>query len=420
MKPPISIGVLHPTFESWGGAEWFIHGLLTTWAARGEIKAVLYTYRWSDPPGDRARYPVVTHGLGGIVSGPWDWRAVGKHLSSRWNDHDVLFVHNYPAGEWARGSNSAPPFVWYCQEPPRSLWEARDDARREGSWRPQNPRQVSHSIRRLGPGRAFWRFSSRLRLSLAQHLIRRKRWADRLRTWDLETVRLAASIIANSRFTAGRIASIYGRRATTAYPLLPHFEPRAPIPAVKKEPVVLWVGRLAREKRPEMLLRAWQRIVEHTNESNFRLVLIGDGPLATCVEEHVAPLATAGRAEWHRSIPRCELLELYPRALLTVYLGEDEPFGLVPLESMWEGTPVLAACEGGIKETVIPNETGYCLENPTVENLAGRLSRLLRQPDALQQLGRHAAVEVRRRFSFDKTLEIIEKELRNAVVSTNS
>ncbi len=411
---PLSVGVLHPTFESWGGAEWFIHGLLESWAAGNEMNAVLYTYRWSDPPGGRADYPVVTHGLGGIVSGPWDWRAIGRFLAPRWSGHDVLFVHNHPAGEWVRCSQSRLPFVWYCQEPPRSLWDLQHEVVQPGPTRPRDAREVFRSLRRLGPGRAFWRVSSRLRLALIRGWIGAEKWSDRLRIWDRETVQAAAAIIANSHFTAGRVTSIYGREATVAYPLLPHFDAQTPVPVPDKEPVVLWVGRLAPEKRPEMMLQAWQETVMREGCQHFKLIMVGDGPMRPLIEEQLALLIENGYAELRTGVATPELHALYRRALLTVHLGREEPFGLVPLESLWQGTTVLADCAGGVKETVVPNQTGYCVEDPSADTLSSALVRLLLRPEDLVEMGQKGALAVRRKFSFETTVELIVRTLSGA------
>ncbi len=414
MSRPLSVGVLHPTFESWGGAEWFIHGLLNTWASRGEVRAVLYTYRWTDPPGETARYHVVAHGRGGVLSGPWDWIAIGRHLEPHWKEHDVLFFHNYPAGEWVRCSHGNPALVWYCHEPPRFLWDTQSEPSTLGSV-PSTDLESLRNLYRLGPHRALWRFSSHLRLVLTRRLVGTKEWENRLREWDRETVGATAAIIANSRFTAQRVNAIYGRESTVAYPLLPHFDPKLPLKNVEKDRIVLWVGRLAPEKRPETMLRAWRKVVQETGAERLRLVFVGDGPLRSPIEEQLTPLVASGHAELRRNIPGPELRDLYRRALLTVHLGRNEPFGLVPLESLWEGTPVLADCEGGVRETVVPGETGFCLEDPSADTLASTLRELLSRPEDLADLGTKAASLVRERFSFGRTTEIIEQGLRNAV-----
>ena len=57
-----------------------------------------------------------------------------------------------------------------------------------------------------------------------------------------------------------------------------------------------------------------------------------------------------------------ELVQLYNKAKLVVYAPYLEPFGLVPLEAMACGTPVVAVREGGVRESVIHNETGIFTE----------------------------------------------------------
>ena len=409
---PLSVGVLHPTFESWGGAEWFIHGLLETWSRTTTVRPVLYTYRWIDPPGGGAVYEIVTHGHGGVLSGPRDWRAVGRRFRNRWQSHDVLFVHNHPAGQWARNAEGSPPVVWYCHEPPRALWDGGAFPRPRLST-VARIRETIRGIHMLGVSRALPRLAGRLVLAFQRRTRGDARWKRFLQTRDMEAVANTAAVIANSRYTAGRIAEIYGRDATVAYPLLPWFD--SDLPTVReKRPVVLWVGRLAEEKRPSLVLDAWEKTVARHARTRYRLVMVGDGPLRSEVENRIMPLVAAGKAEFHRNLPHEALLEFYRTALLTVHVALREPFGLVPLESMWNGTAVLAHCEGGVAETVIPGETGFCLDDASPTGLSRALSDILSAPSEVTALGRRAATAVRGRFRFADTLETIETVLRRA------
>ncbi|HXI02499.1 MAG TPA: hypothetical protein VNI57_04920, partial [Candidatus Saccharimonadales bacterium] len=104
-----SIGVLHPTFESWGGAEWFIHQSLVSLLAGSRIRATVYTHRWTPPPGETVPYQVVCHRRGGVLTAPWDWEKIAREQAGLWREHSLLFVHNWPATLWYQeGSRLGP------------------------------------------------------------------------------------------------------------------------------------------------------------------------------------------------------------------------------------------------------------------------------------------------------------------------
>ncbi len=406
------MGVLHGTFEVWGGAEWFLHGLLASFAKDERFDVVLYTHRFVPPPGGSVSYTVVEHRLGGVRSGPWDWARIARRYGPRWPRHDVLWAHNHPALEWAVRAKGAPPLVWYCHEPPRHVWglapagtpDARDRA---------PAFSLARALSTYG-SRLPWRAWSRMRLALATRTRGEFRWREKLQQWDRQAVGRCARVLANSRFTAWRVGEIYGHQADVVYPLSPEFDPSAELPRTAKERMVLWVGRLTHAKRPLEMLAAWERLGREGGSAGYRLVMVGDGPLRLQLDEAIAPLRAAGLAELRAQVPREELRELYRRALLTVHLGEDEPFGLVPLESMWEGTPVLGLCEGGVAETVLPGKTGWCLPDSNENTLARELARLLANPESLERMGASAATTVRSRFSFRDTWRLVCEALDEA------
>lgn len=404
---PESIGVLHPTFESWGGAEWFLHGILGEMTARLGTDIVLYTHRWNPPVGETVSYRVVEHRQGGARTGPWVWERLARRFAGLWSQHDVLLVQNYPATEWiARVPPSVvlPPTVWYCQEPPRTLYDAQaEEGERVSRW--------SDLPSRLMRGIAFYRTGAVRWLVDAAHLalVERQRGDSRmelLRDDDRRAVRNMTRVVANSQFTARRVADIYNREAAVVYPLLPDCDRVAAGGAPPdKSSTVLWVGRLTQAKRPHLMLAAWRRAAEVTPSlSEYQLVMVGDGPLRAAVADELRKSRLGGTILWHRNIARQQLLRLYAEALVTVHLSVGEPFGLVPLESILSGTPVLAACRGGDAEIVVDGQTGFCLD-PGVEELAAWLAKVPARHAELEAMGPPAAALARSRFSFARTYD---------------
>lgn len=393
-----SIGVLHPTFEDWGGAEWFIHQLLQAFVRGGATPPVVYTHRWRDPPGDRPLYTVITHRLGGTYTGPWDWERIARRLLAAWRSHDVLFVHNFPALQWYRHAAARgvmPPALWYCHEPPVLLHGPVPEPPVVRAV----PRVTWASIDRLRfyKASAAWRLWSRARQRLAILTRGAEGWREDLRRRDREAVAGAAMVVSNSNFTAGRVKEIYSRGSRVVYPLPADLDSISP--GGEKEDLVLWVGRMTAAKRPEVMIAAWHRACEmEPRLRGFRLALVGSGPLREHVAETTDRLGMLGAVVLVRDLTRPELIDLYRRALLTVHLSKAEPFGLVPVESMAAGTPVLVEGRGGVLESVVDGRTGWCIEGLDEPRLAERLARLPDERESLVRMGLAAARHVAERF----------------------
>lgn len=89
-----------------------------------------------------------------------------------------------------------------------------------------------------------------------------------------------------------------------------------------------------------------------------------------------------------RSVPYCDMHRLYEEADVVVYptIGE-EPYGLVPLEAMSMGRPVVGSRSGGITETILDGETGFLVERGDSVALADCVERLLRNPELSRRMG---------------------------------
>ncbi len=115
--------------------------------------------------------------------------------------------------------------------------------------------------------------------------------------------------------------------------------------------VVLHVGRLAPEKNLDVLIEAW-RVAHQALGQQATFVVAGEGPVERRIASRLPFVRLLG------FLPIQHLATLYASADLCVFTSSTETCGLVALEAMSSGVPVVAAAAGGFRESVLPNETG--------------------------------------------------------------
>jgi glycosyltransferase involved in cell wall biosynthesis len=174
-----------------------------------------------------------------------------------------------------------------------------------------------------------------------------------LRQWDLATAARVDHFVANSRNTQRRIAALYRREAEVIYPPVDtrRFE-LAPEP----EDFYLVIGELVQYKRVDLAIDAFR-------ELDLPLVIIGDGGDRKQMMRRAGPRTTflgkADDATVARHMARCRAL---------IFPGEED-FGIVPVEVMASGRPVIAFGRGGALETVVPGRTGVLFNTQTMAGL---------------------------------------------------
>jgi alpha-maltose-1-phosphate synthase len=169
-----------------------------------------------------------------------------------------------------------------------------------------------------------------------------------------------------------------------------------------KPPYVLFVGRISEQKGIFHLLEAVQRL-----PAGVQLVLCAAAPDTPEIERRLAA-EVAGRpsVRWiHAMVPRDDVVQLYSHAACFVCPSVYEPFGLINLEAMACGTPVVASAVGGIPEVVVDGETGLLVPPGDPGILAAALGRLLADAGRGAKLGSAGRQRVEDRFSWERIAE---------------
>jgi glycosyltransferase involved in cell wall biosynthesis len=119
---------------------------------------------------------------------------------------------------------------------------------------------------------------------------------------------------------------------------------------------LLYVGRLTKEKRLDLLLRAVARL---RNRYEFGLCLVGSGPMEGPLRRLAQRLGIRGRVIFCGSVPHEQIADYYAAADLFVFPSPTDTMGLVLVEAMGAGLPCVAVGKYGPGEVVIDGETGF-------------------------------------------------------------
>ncbi len=159
-----------------------------------------------------------------------------------------------------------------------------------------------------------------------------------------------------------------------------------------ERPVLLWVGRVAPIKGLDTLLDAVARL--SSTDRAARLLIVGgdvDEPMSeheVSLRRRIDRLGLGGAVCFVGPQPQSVLPLYYSAADVTVLPSYYESFGMVALEAMACGSPVIASRVGGLVTTVRDGVTGFLISEGDVDALAERIGALLDDPDLRWRVGR--------------------------------
>jgi glycosyltransferase involved in cell wall biosynthesis len=225
-----------------------------------------------------------------------------------------------------------------------------------------NPRHISYVH---SPARYLWDATHEVLERAGKGLLGPlKKWHlasafHNLRIWDSESADRPDVLLANSQEVRRRIELYWRRKSTVIYPPIADAWFSGELHA-KKEDYYLIVSTLTPYKR---ICRA----IEACNNLQVPLKIVGEGPDAKRLKK-----LAGSSIEFLGYASNKNIQELYAHAKAVLFPGKDD-FGLVPVEAMACGAPVIALKEGGAVETVTENVTGYFFTEPTAESLEATL-----------------------------------------------
>ena len=218
--------------------------------------------------------------------------------------------------------------ICYCHSPMRYVWNMFHDYRERTS------------------------FINRIVMPPAAHYIR---------NWDAISANRVHEFVANSATVARRIETYYRRRSAVVYPPV-DTEAFESVPDNELGDYYLMVGELVRYKRPELAVEAFNRLQKP-------LVVIGGGEMLRELQSLAGPTVKILGPQ-----PFTVLKHHYARCQALIFPGEED-FGIVPVEAMASGRPVIAFAKGGATETVQDGITGTFFREQSVDAIIDAIER---------------------------------------------
>lgn len=257
------------------------------------------------------------------------------------------------------------PHICYCHSPMRYLWDFYQDYLEECS-----------SLKRI-----MFRYV-----------------AHKLRMWDLASASRVDHFIANSNNVAARIRKHYRREAEIIYPPIDvdFFTPQTQEKILTgQQKTYIMIGQLVRYKATHIAVEAF-------NSSGKKLLIIGEGS-----EEQSLRRIAKDNIQFLGRVDDATLKKTLAQARALIFPGEED-FGIVPLEAMAAGIPIIAYGQGGVLETVQENKSGLFFQEQTAQSLNAAVEAFERQES---QFSAHTIQKSVQHFS----RTIFEKKMRASI-----
>lgn len=233
--------------------------------------------------------------------------------------------------------------------------------------------------------REYWFYETRFPLNYVGYYFLEDRW---LRNY------VGVPTITVSESTKKDLEEI-GFKRVFVVPEGLNFRPLDEVPEKEAHPVVVYVGRLKRAKRPDHAIRAFKIVKEKVPYAE--LWILGDGPF----KEDLANMADEG-VRFFEGLGDVERRELLRRSWVLVNPSVREGWGLNVVEANALGVPVVAYDVAGLRDSVKNGETGLLAVNDSVDDLASKIVAVLQDEGFRLRLS-GSALEYANGFDWDDT-----------------
>lgn len=275
------------------------------------------------------------------------------------SEFDIILTSSYLHGHQVTKSRPDQVIINYCHTPPRYYWSHYDEYRRDPGYGQLNP-----IIRALMP-------------LMVPHQ----------RKLDLEAAKRVDVFIANSTETQKRIKKYYGRASTVIHPPV---DTSRFSPARERGEHYVTIGRQLPYKRYDLAVAAATKLGK-------KLVVFGTGPAHDKLVQLAGPTVEF-RTDRFGNASDEEFAKVIRDARGFIYPAEED-FGIVSVEALAAGTPVIGYARGGTTDIVTSEDVGVLFDHQTVDDVVAAIQKAEQLTFFPSKLNRTAK-------RFDKTLFI--------------
>ena len=256
-----------------------------------------------------------------------------------WKFKNILITKKYDLYIFSGGNciglaERLKPNIWYCHTPSRQLYLRNDKSMMKYILRNKMGDYLYHFL--------FYKYDQYF-----------------AKNFDM--------IIANSNNIKERIFSAYGANLSKKVFIIYPPVDIEKFQWIKQGGFYLSTARLTTAKRVRLIVKAFQKM------PNKKLIVISTGPEISYIKklsEGYENIIIRGVLDAKDAISDNKLLDLIGKCIATIYIPYNEDFGISPIEGMAAGKPCIGVSEGGVRETVIHNKTGYlCPAYPKIDDL---------------------------------------------------
>lgn len=305
-----------------------------------------------------------------------------KRIAGNSKGQCVLFPQVFPANWWCSYILEKLPYlpcVWYCQEPSAFI--------HSNKWINALPWPKNWTAKLLSP------------------ILRRR---------DLQACRKFKRVLVNSQYSNEYTRQVYGyseEECDVAYLGFDHTHFRAS-KDVPREHNIICVAKLTRFKNVDRVIEA-MRLLRDGGDDEAKLHIVGTGDAFPSLKHQVARLGLHQRVLFHGRLKDSDLVGLLQRSKGLCLASVDEPFGLVAIEAMACGTPVIGI-NSGPAEIIGTTEAGILIDRPDPELIAKAMCRLLNNPIEFEARSK-AALTRAADFDWERTVDRLEAVLSHEI-----
>lgn len=172
------------------------------------------------------------------------------------------------------------------------------------------------------------------------------------------------------------------------------------------EPTIVYLGRLKKYKRIDLVLKVFKDVRREIPES--KLLIVGEGDYKKMLIKLAQRLNLKESVEFTGYVPHKKKIEILQKSWLTINTSIKEGFGLVIIEAQACGTPAIVLNSPGLRETVKHNETGFVVN--TLDEMKEKTLMILKNESLRRKLSNNA-VKWAKQFSWDESAREVNKKI---------